>query len=105
VDYGKFAATFVNLTSGKAVRATINESCEIKGTPEQVVEKMARLPENEVVNIQEVEVKIQETDLPGLPKKREQCAQCGERIMDGHEVTRNNVILCRACANGNIILN
>ncbi len=71
VDYGKFAATFVDLTSGKAVRLTIKESCEIKGFPEQVVEKMAQLPEKEVVNIQEVEVKIQETDLPGLPKKRE----------------------------------
>jgi formylmethanofuran dehydrogenase subunit E len=64
VDYGKFAATFVNLTSHKAVRATIRESCEIKGAPEEVVEKMANLPESEVVNIQEVEVNIPETSPP-----------------------------------------
>ncbi len=64
VDYGKFAATFVNLTTNKAVRATIRESCEIKGNPQEVVEKMAQLPENEVVYIQEVMVDIAETDLP-----------------------------------------
>ena len=41
VDYGKFAATFVNLTSCKAIRVTIRESFEIKGSPEEVVQKMA----------------------------------------------------------------
>jgi formylmethanofuran dehydrogenase subunit E len=100
VDYGKFAATFVNLTTGKAVRSTILESCEIKGSPQEVVEKMAALPENEVVNLQEVNVTIAEADLPGLPKKREVCAVCGERIMDGREVTLGDRILCRGCANG-----
>ncbi|MDR0460332.1 MAG: formylmethanofuran dehydrogenase subunit E family protein [Nitrososphaerota archaeon] len=29
IDYGKFATTFVNLASGKAIRVTIRESCEI----------------------------------------------------------------------------
>ncbi len=100
VDYGKFAATFVNLTSGKAIRITIKESFEIKGSPDEVVEKMAVTPETQIVNIQKVEVKIPETDLPGLPKKRENCSKCGERIMDGREVYRENKILCRACANG-----
>lgn len=100
VDYGKFAATFADLTSGKAIRVTIKESFEIKGSPEKVVEKMAKTPESQIVNIQPVEVKIPEIDLPGLPKKREACSQCSERIMDGREVNRDNKILCRACANG-----
>jgi formylmethanofuran dehydrogenase subunit E len=100
VDYGKFAATFVNLTTNKAVRATIRESCEIKGNPQEVVEKMAQLPENEGVYIQEVMVDIAETDLPGLSKKRENCSVCGERIMDGRDVSRGGKLLCRACANG-----
>ena len=100
MDYGKFAATFVNLTTNQAVRATIKESCEIKGTPEEVVQKMAQLPENEVVNLQKVKVDISEFDLPGFPKKREQCSVCGERIMDGREITSDGKLLCRACANG-----
>lgn len=100
VDYGKFAATFVNLASGKAIRVTIRESFDIKGSSEEVVEKMAKTPESQIVNIQRVEVKIPETDLPGLAKKWECCSLCGERIMDGREVHRDNKTLCRACANG-----
>ncbi len=100
VDYGKFAATFVNLTTSEAIRVTIRESCEIKGSPEDVVQKMAKLPESEVVSIQKVKVPISDFDLPGFPKKREQCSVCGERIMDGREVTVKGNLLCRACANG-----
>jgi len=100
VDYGKFAATFVNLTTNKAIRLTIKESCEINGVLKEVIEKMARLPESQIVNIQEVEVSIPETDLPGLPKKREYCSVCGERVMDGREVNVNGKMLCRACTNG-----
>lgn len=100
VDYGKFAATFVNLSNNEAIRLTIKESCEIKGSPEEVVSKMAKLPDSEVVNIQKVTVKISEFDLPGFPKKREYCSVCGERIMDGREVVHNDKLLCRACANG-----
>jgi formylmethanofuran dehydrogenase subunit E len=100
VDYGKFAATFINLTTGKALRATILETCEIKGSPQEVVEKMAVLPEDEVVKLQEVKVNIAEVDLPGFPKKRENCTVCGERIMDGREVIVNQKVLCRSCANG-----
>jgi formylmethanofuran dehydrogenase subunit E len=100
VDYGKFAATFVNLTTGKAVRLTIKESFEIKGSPEEVVAKMAQASEDEVVNIQPVMVAIPETDLPGFPKKKANCSVCGERIMDGREVLVNQKVLCRACANG-----
>lgn len=100
MDYGKFAATFVNLTTNKAVRVTIREECEIKGEPQDVVEKMAKLPEDQVVNIQEVKVNIPEVDLPGFPKEREKCCICGERIMDGRQVSRDGKVLCRACANG-----
>lgn len=100
VDYGKFAATFVNTTNNQAIRATIKESCEIKGSPEDIVEKMAKTPENEIVNIQKVTVNIPEMDLPGLPKKRETCSKCGERVMDGREVIIGNKVLCKACANG-----
>jgi len=100
IDYGKFAATFINLTSNEAIRVTIRESCEIKGSPEEVVQKMAQLPESEVVNIQKVKVNISEMDMPGFPKKRAQCTVCGERIMDGREVKVDNRVLCRACAKG-----
>jgi formylmethanofuran dehydrogenase subunit E len=61
---------------------------------------MANTPENQIVNIQTVDVAIPETDLPGFPKKKALCSLCGERIMDGREVTVNQRVLCRGCANG-----
>jgi formylmethanofuran dehydrogenase subunit E len=99
-DYGKFAATFVNLTNNNAIRVTIKESCEINGSPQEVIEKMAKLLDDQVVNIQPVRVNISEFDLPGFPKKREHCGVCGERIMDGREVNVEGKLICRACANG-----
>jgi formylmethanofuran dehydrogenase subunit E len=100
VDYGKFAATYVNLATNKAVRATIKETCQIEGSPQDVIEKMDALPENQVVNLQDVQVNIAEMDLPGLPKKRVNCSVCGERIMDGRDITVDGKVYCRGCLNG-----
>jgi formylmethanofuran dehydrogenase subunit E len=104
IDYGKFAATFVNLDTGKALRATIRESFDSKGQIEEVCGEIARIPDKELVILQEVKVNIPETDLPGPPRERAYCSKCGERIVDGREINRDGIILCRACANGKYYL-
>jgi len=100
VDYGKFAATFVNLDTGKAVRGTVLEHFSNEDTIEKTLEKLARIPDNELVTLQEVTVNIPETDLPGTPKQRAVCAVCGEWIMDGREIKKEGKVVCRACAAG-----
>ena len=50
--------------------------------------------------LEEVEIEIDETDLPGLPKARAYCSTCGERIVDGRELYRGKVVMCRGCAYG-----
>jgi len=100
VDYGKFAATFVNQDTGRAFRATVKESFSTNGPIEEVCKEVEQTPDSELVILQEVRVNIPETDLPGFPKKKAYCATCGERIMDGREVTRDGKDYCRACANG-----
>jgi formylmethanofuran dehydrogenase subunit E len=100
IDYGKFAATFVNLDTGKAFRATIKESFNSSGPIEEICATIARIPEDELVNLEEVKIEIPETDLPGSPRKKAYCSSCGERVMDGREVARSNAAFCRACANG-----
>jgi formylmethanofuran dehydrogenase subunit E len=100
IDYGKFAATFVNLATGQALRATIKESFDSTGPIEVVSRLIAQMPAEELVILQEVKVNIPEDDLPGLPKSKAYCASCGERIMDGRVVKRAGQMLCRACANG-----
>jgi iron complex transport system ATP-binding protein len=100
VDYGKFAATFINLDTGKAVRATVKEYFSNEDSIEETLKKLARIPDSELVTLQEVTINIPETDLPGLPKQKAVCFSCGERIMDGREVSEGNKTLCRACAQG-----
>ncbi len=98
VDMGKFAATLVDISTGKALRATIKESFNSKGPVEEVSAKVAKMPDSDLVILQDVTVKIPETDLPGSPRQRAYCAVCGERVMDGREVIKNGSTLCRSCA-------
>lgn len=100
VDYGKFAATFVNLETGKAVRGTVKEYFSNEDTIEETLKKLAAIPDSDLVTLEEVIVKIPKTDLPGLPTRKAVCAICGERVMDGREVHDRGKILCRACAKG-----
>jgi iron complex transport system ATP-binding protein len=100
IDYGKFAATFINLDTGKALRASIKESFDSKGPIEEISRKIAQTPDSDLVILQEVRVNIPETDLPGPPQKKAYCSLCGERIMDGRDVIQEGKTVCRACANG-----
>jgi len=99
-DYGKFAATFINTDTGKAVRSTIKEHYGNEIPLEDTIRVIAGIPDNKLVTLQEVNVNIPETDLPGPPKKKATCAVCGERIMDGRTIMNGEKTLCRACAHG-----
>jgi formylmethanofuran dehydrogenase subunit E len=98
VDYGRFAATFVNLQTGKAVRATVREHFANEATVEETLKKLAGTPDSELITMQDVAVAIPETDLPGSPRREAVCEACGERVVDGREIKQGNKILCRACA-------
>jgi formylmethanofuran dehydrogenase subunit E len=101
VDYGKFAATFVNLDTGRALRATINESFDTSGPIEEVSRIIAQTPDQDMVILKDVDIRIPETDLPGPPAKKTLCSICGERVMDGREVfLTTGKPICRACAKG-----
>jgi formylmethanofuran dehydrogenase subunit E len=99
VDYGKFAATFVNLETGKALRATVKEEFDSnKYTIEELSRILSKMPNEDLVILQDVKVDIPENDLPGSPREKALCSRCGERVMDGREVKRSGTVLCRACA-------
>lgn len=98
IDYGKFAAVFVNLSTGQALRATIREDFDSKGPVEEVCRLISEIPDNDLVILQEVQVDIPETDIPGKPRQKAYCSVCGERVVDGREVYRECQALCQACA-------
>jgi formylmethanofuran dehydrogenase subunit E len=99
INYGKFGAVFYDMESKQAVRVT-----ECKGIREKHSQDLATafrtVPDNKLLQIEEVEINMDEDDLPGKPKKIEECTQCGELIFDGKGEHIGGKLLCRACAGG-----
>ena len=111
VDYGKQAATFVNLASGRAVRVAARESAReraavysagMAGADRYAVQTQAYLamPDDELLTVREVKLLVPQEDRPGPPCSRVCCAVCGEGVNDRREVRENGRVLCRACAGG-----
>jgi formylmethanofuran dehydrogenase subunit E len=106
-DYGKLAATFLNVKTGDAVRVVALDSSreaadcafpEIHGKYERQLHAYKLLPEEELFKVERVRVELPPQDQPGRPVSRVQCVECGEGINDRREVSRDGRILCRACA-------
>ena len=89
-DYGKMAATFINLESGKAVRIAAARK------KDEEVDR-AKASDEELFNIAMVNVPLKPEDLPGKPLSACQCARCGETVLDGREIEADGETLCRPC--------
>ena len=107
VDYGKVAATFVDLETGRAVRVAAREEARDKAKamfpaladPTQAQLQAYRVMENDdLFCLQTVRVNLKPQDLPGRPHSRVRCVQCGEEVNDGRERRQGERLLCRSCA-------
>ncbi len=107
LDYGKVAATFVDLETRRAVRVVARDDSREKAAalfPElaeahkQQLEAYKRMDDSDLFNLQSVRVKLKPEDLPGRPRSRAFCERCGEGINDGRERRSEGRILCRNCA-------
>jgi formylmethanofuran dehydrogenase subunit E len=106
-DWGKMAATFVDLQSGRAIRVAAKESSkdaarrlhpEVEGKNQQQMLAYREMPDAELFDFANVRVDVRAEDFPGYKGERIVCAQCGEGINFHREVVREGKILCRACA-------
>jgi len=106
-DFGKVAATFCDLATGRSVRVVAKESSkqkaremypEIADRNQQQMKAYRELPEADLFDHQFVRVTVEPQDLPGFKGPRVTCAQCGEGINFQREVHRDGQTLCRACA-------
>ena len=107
LDFGIMAATFVNLETGKAIRATAREEARAlsKSYCPEIMEKYQRqleaykvMPLDELFLFQEVKVQLKECDMPGRPLRRVRCSECGDFVQDCRELEKDGKVLCRACA-------
>lgn len=107
LDFGKMAATFCDLETGRAVRVAARESSkqrarelypEIEDKNQQQMRAYRELPDEELFAVEWVEVRIGPEDLPGFKGPRVSCDECGEGISFQREVQVEGRTLCRACA-------
>jgi formylmethanofuran dehydrogenase subunit E len=108
-DWGKVAATFCDLQTGRAVRIAAKESSKQAARdmfPELGKEAgqqkaYAQLPDDVLFDKRWVKVAIQPEDLPGFQGPRVVCGQCGEGINFKRELVVEGRTLCRSCAGEN----
>jgi len=110
VDYGKVAATFLNIETKRAVRIVALESSrgladerysEIADKRTRQFRTYSEATDDELFKIELVNLELSEFDAPGSPRSRVICAVCEEGINDGREVMdADGDAICRGCQNG-----
>ncbi len=106
-DWGKVAATFVDVSTGRAFRIAAKESSkalakrlhpEIESKNQQQMLAYREMRDEDLFDVQAVTVELPPEEFPGYKGERVVCARCGEGINFRREVLRDGEALCRACA-------
>ena len=107
-DWGKMAATFVDLTTEQAIRVVALESSkqrarelypEIAEKNKQQMKAYREMDDADLFGEEWVEVEVSAKEMPGYKGERVECARCGEGINYDRFVERDGERLCLACAN------
>lgn len=108
LDYGKVAATFLNLSERRAYRILAKEesreladvlfpAIEDKKERQMLTYRQGEI--SDLFKVAEVRVDLNDFEMPGRPRRRIICAQCGEGVNDGRDlVDALNRRVCRPCA-------
>ncbi len=106
-DYGKIAATFVDIKLNQAVRVAPHLDVRQKAyeyAPHQEKRYFAQLsgyqvmPIDELVNIEEVMLSVPISEIISRAGVRVNCGICGEEIINEREIMRNDMPICKSCA-------
>ncbi|VAW39108.1 Formylmethanofuran dehydrogenase subunit E [hydrothermal vent metagenome] len=106
-DYGKMAATFVDTRTETAVRVYPHPLCRetaLKYAPEAKNKWQGyllgyqRMPTEELLAYQLVQLRRPVAELISKPGLRTLCDRCGEEIINQREVKQRDLTLCKGCA-------
>lgn len=107
MDFGKMAATFVDTTSGSAVRIAPSAQSrqlaplaapDAKNHWEAYLLGYQRMTDDDLLTIQPVQLNLSVEHLISYAGMRVNCAHCGEEIINEREVMVNNEPWCKSCA-------
>jgi len=105
-DWGKVAATFVDLETGRAVRVAAKESSKAlarrmhPGIPDKNQQQMLayrEMADDDLFTTQSMKIELSPEEFPGYKDNRIVCDSCGEGINFRREVRRTGKVLCRSC--------
>jgi len=108
-DWGKMAATFVDVNSGKGIRIAAKESSkalardmypEVESKNRQQMLAYRNMADEDLFATQWVKVELPPEEFPGYKGERIVCDSCGEGINFRREVRRDGKTLCQSCAGG-----
>jgi len=106
-DWGKIAATFVDVASGKAVRVAAKESSkalaeemhpELGDKNSQQMLAYREMRDDDLFTTEWVKVELPPEEFPGYKGERVVCQLCGEGISFRREIRHDGKVLCKACA-------
>ncbi len=106
-DWGKMAATFVDLSSDSGVRVVALENSrdlarelhpEVESRSQQQMLAYRELGDDQLFRLQRVRVHVDASELPGYKTDRVVCARCGEGINFGRFEVVADQRLCLTCA-------
>lgn len=106
-DYGKVAATFINVKTGCMVR--VSPVLDIRQRAYNYAMDETRhyfaqmqayqiMPDEEIFTVTKVQLAESVESIVSRPGVRVNCDICGEEIMNEREIHQNGLTLCRACA-------
>jgi len=106
-DWGKVAATFVDVSTGRAIRVAAKESSkalartlhpELSDKNQQQMLAYREISDDDLFTTQWVKVDLPPEEFPGYKGERVVCESCGEGINFRREVRSAGKVLCRSCA-------
>jgi formylmethanofuran dehydrogenase subunit E len=108
-DLGKIAATFTDMKTGTSVRLAPRLDVRTRAlvyAPEEKRRYFAQLkgyqvmPNEELLNFQQVELQISPMQIISHQNARVICSNCGEEVINEREVVVEGKVLCQSCAHG-----
>lgn len=99
MDYGKVAATFLNLQTNEAVRI-YRAFHHYAPEGADLAAFFKNIRDEEMFRVEKVKVHYLPEDLPGRPLYAEVCGQCGEEVLDNRHIQQGGRLLCKACGQG-----
>ena len=106
-DFGKVAATFVDIETGEAIRLRPHSASRIRalefapGAANRWQAQLIgyqRMPASDLFCGERVRLRDSLERLIGKDGVRVHCSACGEEIINGREVHQASRVVCRACA-------